>query len=81
MTTVNKEAVEPKLKDFSITIEKMFVGKTEKLCLIVRYLDKEAEKYVMFESQVPKSSVLGKEVETIIKEAKKVLKDTKKIKK
>lgn len=84
MTKKTKETAAIKdvdLKEFSITIENMVVGKELKLCLIVRYLNPETQKYVMFESKIPKTSVLGKEVVSVIKDVKKLLKEQKKVSK
>jgi hypothetical protein len=74
--TKEKNVKSGELKEFSITVENMKVGDKTKLCLILRLYNPIKMKYDLFESEVPKSSFLGKEVAGILKDAKKVLKDS-----
>jgi hypothetical protein len=71
MTVNNME-----LKPYSITIEEMIVGGKLKLCLIVKILDKETEQYKVLESTIPKTSVLGLQVLSILKNANEVIKNS-----
>lgn len=75
---MNLKSKEVDLKEFSITIENMLVGKDLKLCMVVKYFDQDKQAYAMFESKIPKTSVLGKEVGTVLSEIKRELKKQKK---
>lgn len=67
---------ERELKTYSVVVEDMIDGNKKQQCLIVKILDPITLKYNMFESKVPKNSVLGREVAKILKQSKSVLKES-----
>lgn len=64
-----EDKVTKEYKAFTVTIEPLVIKGKKKLYMGMRVLNDKTDKYALFESEVPKTSPIGKEIARLHKEA------------
>lgn len=73
-TEKEKDAVTSEYKEFTITIEPLVIKGKKKIWMGMRVLNTATDKYCLFESEVPKTTAIGKEITRLFKETQAAIK-------